>query len=285
MPDFEPLHPRFGARVTNVDLSQALNDELFAQLREAFARYSLLVFPDQPLTNAQQIDFSKRFGPLEATKVGSYGAGTPLVILSNVDEQGKIVPEDHRLNLVHKANSLWHSDSSFKQTPALASMLSAKTVPPSGGDTEYAGMIAALDDLPHQNRARIEGRVALHHFANSRDRINPELMTRQEHQALPQVKQVMVREIPETGKKALYVGSHAGGIVGMADEEARALIDELLEFATQPQYIYTHQWQENDAVLWDNRAVVHRGRPFARDTFPRIMIRTTIAGDGPTVCE
>lgn len=285
MPEFEPLHPRFGARVTNIDLSRPLDDDTFAQLRQAFARFSLLVFPDQPLTDAQQIDFSKRFGPLEATKVGSYGAGTPLVILSNVDEHGAIVPDDHRLNLVHKANSLWHSDSSFKPTPALASMLSAKTVPPSGGETEYASMIAAWDDLPQDMRNRIEGRVALHHFANSRDRINPELMTRQEHKALPAVKQVMVREIPETGKKALYVGSHAGAIVGMDDEEARTLIDELLEFATQPQYVYTHQWREDDAVLWDNRAVVHRGRPFARDTHPRIMIRTTIAGDGPTVRE
>lgn len=283
MPDFEPLHPRFGARVTNIDLSRALDDELFAQLREAFARYSLLVFPNQPLSNAQQIDFSKRFGPLEATKVGSYGAGTPLVILSNVDEQGEIVADDHRLNLVHKANSLWHSDSSFKATPALASMLSAKTVPPAGGDTEYASMIAAWDDLPHAMRGRIEGRVALHHFAYSRDRINPELMTGQEREALPAVKQVMVREIPETGKKALYVGSHAGAIIGMADDEACTLIDELLEFATQPQYVYAHRWCEDDAVLWDNRAIVHRGRPFARNTHPRIMIRTTIAGDGPTV--
>lgn len=285
MPDFEPLHPRFGARVTNVDLSRELGDDEFAQLRQAFARYSLLVFPNQPLTDVEQIDFSRRFGPLEATKVGSYGAGTPLVILSNVDEHGTIVPEDHRLNLVHKANSLWHSDSSFKPTPALASMLSAKTVPPTGGDTEYASMIAAWDDLPGELRRRVVNRVALHHFANSRDRITPELMTPEERKALPAVKQVMVREIAETGKKALYVGSHAGAIVGMADEEARALIDELLAFATQPQYVYTHRWHKDDAVLWDNRAVVHRGRPFARDTHPRVMIRTTIAGDGPTVCE
>ena len=285
MPEFEPLHPRFGARVTNVDLSRELDDDEFAQIRQAFARYSLLVFPNQPLSDAQQIEFSQRFGPLEPTKVGSYGAGTPLVILSNVDEQGDIVPDDHRLNLVHKANSLWHSDSSFKPTPALASMLSAKTVPPAGGETEYASMIAAWDDLPAEMRCRVEDRVALHHFANSRDRITPELMTKEEREALPAVRQVMVREIAETGKKALYVGSHAGAIVGMADAEARALIDELLAFATQPQYVYMHQWREDDAVMWDNRAVVHRGRPFARDTHPRVMIRTTIAGDGPTVRE
>jgi alpha-ketoglutarate-dependent 2,4-dichlorophenoxyacetate dioxygenase len=285
MPTFEALHPRFGVRVTGIDLRRDLDDDTFAQVRDAFARYSLLVFADQRLSDEQQIAFSARFGPLEDTKVGSYGEGTPLVILSNIGPDGTIVPEDHWLNLVHKANSLWHSDSSFKSTPALASMLTAKTVPPEGGETQYAGMIAAWEDLPQAMRAKVEGRIAMHHFATSRDRISPELMSKKEHDALPPVKQIMVREIPETGKQALYVGSHAGAIIGMADDEARALIDELLNFATQEQYVYTHTWRKNDAVLWDNRAVVHRGRPFARDKCPRVMIRTTIAGDGPTVRE
>jgi alpha-ketoglutarate-dependent 2,4-dichlorophenoxyacetate dioxygenase len=285
MPDFEPIHPRFGARVTDIDLSRVLDDEVFATVRDAFARYSVLVFPDQPLTDEQQIAFSKRFGPLEATKVGANGAGTPLVILSNLGADGKIVPDDHRLNMDHKANSLWHSDSSFKATPALASMLTAKTVPPAGGETEYASMIVAWDDLPKATRAKVEDRIAVHHFATSRARINPDMVTRQEHDALPPVRQIMVREIPETGKKALYVGSHAGAIIGMPDDEAHPLIDELIEFATRPQHVYTHRWQENDAVLWDNRAVVHRGRPFARDKHLRIMIRTTIEDSGPTVRE
>jgi len=283
MLNFEPLHPRFGVRVTGVDLSQKLDDELFAELRDAFARHSVLVFPDQPLSDAQQIAFSRRFGPLEATKVGSYGAGTPLVILSNVAEDGSIVPDDHRLNMVHKANSQWHSDSSFKQTPALASMLSAKTVPPEGGETEYASMIVAWEDLSEETKAKIDGRIALHHFATSRNRIDGKLMTQAEYDELPPVKQVMVREIPETGRKALYVGSHAGAIIGMPDAEAQPLIEELIAFATRPECVYRHEWREGDAVLWDNRAVVHRGRPFARDRHARVMIRTTIAGEGPTV--
>jgi alpha-ketoglutarate-dependent 2,4-dichlorophenoxyacetate dioxygenase len=282
MINFETLHPRFGARVTGVDLSNDLNDETFAELRNGFARHSVLIFPDQPLTDEQQIAFSKRLGPLEATKVGSYGAGTPLVILSNVGEDGNVVPDDHRLNMVHKANSLWHSDSSFKPTPALASMLSAKTVPPEGGETEYASMIVAWDDLPEDTKAKIDGKIALHHFAASRNRINPELMTQAEYDELPPVKQIMVRDIPETGKKSLYVGSHAGAIVGMPDDEAKQLIDELVAFATAPERVYTHTWRANDVVLWDNRAVVHRGRPFARDKHARVMIRTTIAGDSPT---
>lgn len=282
MPTFEPLHPRFGARVTDFDLRGDLDDETFAALRQGFAEYSVLVFPDQPLSDEEHIAFSRRLGPLEATKVGSYGAGTPLVILSNVGEDGKVVPDAHKLNLVHKANSLWHSDSSFKPVAALASMLSAKTVPPEGGETEYANMIAAWEDLPETTKAQIENRIAVHHFATSRNNTDKRLMTKAEYNELPPVEHPMVREIPETGKRALYVGSHAGAIIGMPDEDAQPLIAELIEFATRPENVYTHKWSENDAVLWDNRAVVHRGRPFARDKHARVMIRTTIAGAGST---
>lgn len=283
--EIEPLHPRFGGRVTGIDLTRDMDEDTFAALRLAFARHSVLVFPDQPMTDEQQMAFSRRFGPLEPTKVGSYGAGTPLVILSNLDADGNVVPDEHRLNLVHKANSLWHSDSSFKPVPALASFLTAKTVPPEGGETEYASMIVAWDDLPEETKVKVDGRIALHHFATSRNRVDSRLMTGPEYDELPPVKQIMVRDIPETGKRALYVGSHAGQIVDMPDEEAKPLIDELVAFATRPDKIYRHVWRENDAVLWDNRAVVHRGRPFDRGKHARVMIRTTIEGDGPTVPE
>ena len=280
MPTFEQLHPRFAARVADVDLRDDLDGETFEALRQGLAQYSVLVFPDQPLNDEQHIAFSRRLGPLEATKVGSYGAGTPLVILSNVGEDGKVVPEAHKLNLVHKANSLWHSDSSFKPVAALASMLSAKIVPPEGGETEYAGMIAAWEDLPNEMKVKIEDRIALHHFATSRNNTDKRLMTKAEYNELPPVEHPLVRDIPETGKRALYVGSHAGEIIGMPEAEAKPLIAELLEFATRPENVYIHNWSEKDAVLWDNRAVVHRGRPFARDKHVRVMIRTTIAGEG-----
>ena len=278
MPFYEPIHTHFGARVTEIDRLAVINEETFTELRAKFAEYSVLVFPNQAMSNEEQIAFSQRLGPLEITKVGSHGAGTPLVILSNVDKDGNVVPDEHRLNLVHKANSLWHSDSSFKQVPALASFLTAKTVPTDGGETEYASMIVAWDYLPKKLKLKVNGRVALHHFATSRNRVDNRLMTKAEYDELPPVKQIMVREIPETGKHALYVGSHAEQIVGMLDEEAKPLIKELINFATTPDKIYRHDWQENDAVLWDNRAVIHRGRPFAREKHARIMIRTTIAG-------
>ena len=232
------------------------------------------------MNDEQHIAFSRRLGPLEMTKVGSYGAGTPLVILSNVGEDGKVVPEAHKLNLVHRANSLWHSDSSFKPVAALASMLSAKIVPPEGGETEYAGMISAWEDLPKEIKVKIEDRIAIHHFATSRNNTDKRLMTKAEYNELPPVEHPLVRDIPETGKRALYVGSHAGAIIGIPDAEAKTLITELLEFATRPENVYTHKWSEKDAVLWDNRAIVHRGRPFARDKHARVMIRTTIAGEG-----
>lgn len=283
MPRYESLHPRFGASVTGLDLTRDLDEETFAEIRQAFAAYSVLVFPGQPVSDDQQVAFSRRFGPLEPTKINARGAGTPLVILSNLDEDGKLVPDAHRYNLVHKANSLWHSDSSFKRVPALASILSARVVPPEGGETEYAGMIAAWEELPAATRARIDGRIGLHSFATSRDRIDPTLMSREERDALPPVKQVMVRDIPETGKRALFVGSHVGAILGMPDDEAKPLIDALIAFATRPENVYRHRWQPGDLVIWDNRAVIHRGRPFDRARHPRVMIRTTVEGDGPTV--
>lgn len=144
-------------------------------------------------------------------------------------------------------------------------------------------MVVAWDDLADSLKAKLKGRIALHHFATSRNQIDNKLMTKAEHDELPPVKQALVREIPETGKHSLYVGSHAGAIIDMPDDEAKPLLAELIQSATQPDKVYTHKWQINDAVLWDNRAVVHRGRPFARDVHARVMIRTTIAGDGPTV--
>ena len=144
-------------------------------------------------------------------------------------------------------------------------------------------MIVAWYDLPAETKARIDGRFALHHFATSRNRINPELMTQVEYDELPPGKHIMVRDIPETAKKSLYVGSYAGAIVGTPDDEAKPFIYELISFATVPERVYTHTWRANDVVLWDNRTVVHRGRPFARDKHARVMIRTTIAGDRQAV--
>lgn len=278
-----PVHPLVGAEVSGVDLTRPLDDETFAAIREAFARYSVLVFHDQPVDDEQQMAFSRRFGPLEVTKVGSRGAGTNLAYITNLDENGKRVPLGHKAILTLKANSLWHTDSSFKKVPALASVLTGRIVPPEGGETEFLSTRAVWRELPEDIKRRIDGMVAWHSYFNSRRQIDPEMMTAEEHQAVPPVKQVLVRVHPETGEKALYIASHASHIDGLPEAEGRKLLADLMEFATDRRFVYTHRWKQHDLVIWDNRCTMHRGRPFDYERHDRYMIRTTIAGDGPTV--
>lgn len=275
-----PLHPLFAATVSGFDL--AGDDESFATVRDAFARHSVLVFPRQDIDDAAQIAFSERFGPLEITKGGTKGAGSKLVILTNIAADGGIVPPTDRQILNNKANQLWHADSSFKPIPARASMLSGRAVPSAGGDTEFVSMRAVYAALPDALKRAVDGRVAIHDYAHSRDRIDPALMTAAERAALPPVHQAMVLDHGPFGR-SLYLGSHAAAIEGMEAAKGRALIERLLAFASQPHFIYTHRWAPHDLVLWDNRAVIHRATPFRSGYERRHMVRTTIAGDAPTV--
>lgn len=281
MLDIRPLHPLFGAEVRGYDV-RATADESFAGIREAFEKYSLLVLPGQEIADDEQLAFAKRFGPLEPTKVGTLGAGSGLVHLTNIDPYGQVVPPTHRQWLNTKANQLWHSDSSFKKIPALASLLSGREVPSEGGETQYVSMRAVWRELGDDMRRRLENLVAIHDYGHSRGQIDGELMTPEERKAVPPVKQVMVRRHPVTGEKGLYLGSHVSGIVGMPEKEARALVDELLAFATQPKFVYTHRWRHYDLIIWDNRFTIHRGRPFPVDR-RRTLVRATVAGDAPTV--
>lgn len=281
MLDIRPLHPLFGAEVRGYDV-RATADESFAGIREAFEKYSLLVLPGQEIADDEQLAFAKRFGPLEPTKVGTLGAGSGLVHLTNIDPCGQVVPPTHRQWLNTKANQLWHSDSSFKKIPALASLLSGREVPSEGGETQYVSMRAVWRELGDDMRRRLENLVAIHDYGHSRGQIDGELMTPEERKAVPPVKQVMVRRHPVTGEKGLYLGSHVSGIVGMPEKEARALVDELLAFATQPKFVYTHRWRHYDLIIWDNRFTIHRGRPFPVD-HRRTLVRATVAGDAPTV--
>jgi alpha-ketoglutarate-dependent 2,4-dichlorophenoxyacetate dioxygenase len=184
--------------------------------------------------------------------------------------------------LYHTGNQLWHSDSSFKPVPAMASLLSARAVPSEGGETEYASLRAAWDALPLTLQAQLEGLVAVHSFAYSRGLIAPGLLLPEQEAALPPVKQQLVRVNAVTGRRALYLGSHASHIVGLPVDEGRRLLRGLLEHATQPQFVFQHRWRVGDCVMWDNRAVLHRGRPWD-ERQRRVMHRTTVAGEGPTV--
>jgi alpha-ketoglutarate-dependent 2,4-dichlorophenoxyacetate dioxygenase len=279
------LHPRFAAEITGVDLRR-VDEPTFAAIRAALEEHSVLVFHDQPWSGEEQIAFSRRFGPLEETTrsiAQNQQVAPQIADLSNVDAEGRMMSADDRRMLYHKGNQLWHSDSSFKRVPAMASLLSGREVPPEGGETEYASLRAAWDDLPAALQQRLEGLVAIHSFAYSRGLIAPGLLLPEQEAALPPVRHALVRVNPVNGRKALYLGSHASHIDGMPVEEGRALLADLLARTTRPDNVYQHHWRAGDAVMWDNRAVLHRGRPWDTTRYRRVMHRTTIAGEGPTV--
>jgi alpha-ketoglutarate-dependent 2,4-dichlorophenoxyacetate dioxygenase len=275
------LHHFFGAIVEGVDFTKRIHDETFAQLQTALTEFSVLVFPAQDINDAQQISLSQRFGPLETTKVGTRGSGGPLVILSNIGENNRVVPFADRLNMVNRANMQWHADSSFKRIPAQTSILSAREIPVIGGNTEFVSMRAVYAELPEDLRQAVKDRVAIHDFAHSRDKVDPNLMTDSERATLPPVRQAMV--LDQGHKLSLYIGSHVSDVEGMTKSESRKLIDRLLSFATQKQFIYCHTWCLHDLVIWDNRSVIHRAQPFVNHKERRRMVRTTIAGIAPTV--
>jgi alpha-ketoglutarate-dependent 2,4-dichlorophenoxyacetate dioxygenase len=230
-----PIGPGFGAELRGVTLAEvAERDDLYAAVRDAFEAHSVLLFRNQVVSDDAQVAFSRRFGPLETVKVASLGAGTPFSILKNLGDEGRLVPPGHRETLVAKANQLWHTDSSFKRVPALASILSARTIPSHGGETEFASTRLAWERLPAALQARLERAFAWHDYAHSRDQIDPELATPAEREALPPVRWRMTWRNPVNGRTALYVASHAFAIDGMAREEAQALLARLIDEATQP---------------------------------------------------
>jgi alpha-ketoglutarate-dependent 2,4-dichlorophenoxyacetate dioxygenase len=281
------LHPRFVAEVTGVDLT-ALDERTFGAIRDAFEEHSVLVFRGQTLTDEAQIAFSRRFGPLEETTrsiAQSTRVAPQIADLSNVDAAGHTLADDDRRMLYHEGNQLWHSDSSFKRVPATASLLSAREIPPEGGETEFASLRAAWDSLPVSVQERLDGLVAIHSFAYSRGLVAPGLLLPEQEAALPPVPQALVRTNPVNGRKALFLGAHASHIVGMPVDEGRTLLRQLVELATRPENVYQHRWRVGDCVMWDNRAVLHRGRPWDTRRYRRVMHRTTIAGVGPTVAE
>jgi len=277
-----PLHPLFAARVTGLDLRRGVTPADGAALREALDRHSVLVLPGQAIDDAAQVAFSEALGPLEATRPGAAGAGSPLIVLTNIGPDGAIAPPSDRQVLNNLANRSWHHDSSFKPIPARASALSAREIPRRGGETEFASMRAAWEALPEALREAARGRVAVHDFFWSRSRVAPDLVTEAERGQHPPVRQAMVLEENPHGP-ALYLGAHARSVEGLEEAEGRALIERLMAFATQPGFVYRHAWAPHDIVVWDNRAVLHRATPFDSQSERRLMVRTTIAGNGPTI--
>ena len=278
------LEEHIGAEIQGVDITSPIDAETFGQLRRALCEYAVLVFHDQAITDEQQVTFSEGFGPLEMTMVNDpIGDGGPIGVISNLDENSDIIPPEDPRTLYTVANTLWHSDGSFKRVPLRGSLLSAKVIPPEGGETEFASLTAAYKALSDQKKAEIEDLIAEHSIAHSRAQIAPNLMEEAFQKDTPPVNQRLVRTIPETGQKALLVGSYTTRVHGLPIEEGKALLKELLEWSTQPQFVYRHTWRVNDLVVYDNRCCLHRGRAWDRGKYKRVLHRTTIAGDGPTV--
>ena len=271
------LTPVFAARVDGVDITRELDAPAWARVRAAFEEHSVLVFRGQALDDERQVAFSRRFGNLEVTRSMNPAAGTPFARQSNLDiKTGDVIPAGDRRMVYQLANMLWHTDSSFKQIPALASVLSARTLPGAGGETEFASTRLAWQRLEPALRAQLESAYAWHSYAHSRGKIDPTLSTAVENTALPPVHWRLTWRNPANGRVALYVASHAFAIDGMDKGAAQALLATLIDAATRPELTYLHRWRPGDAVMWDNRAILHRGRPWPDDQ-PRHMVRTTIS--------
>jgi alpha-ketoglutarate-dependent 2,4-dichlorophenoxyacetate dioxygenase len=284
------IGPTLAAEVTGLDLRQPLGADQIATLEAAIDQHAVLVFPNQDITDEQQMAFSSNFGELEEAaggnvlKPGQNRLNAKMADVSNLGKDGKPLDRDDRRRLFNLANQLWHSDSSFRATPAKYSILSGRVVSTSGGNTEFADMRAAYDALDAATKQKVEDLVCEHSLIYSRGTLGFTELTPEEKAIFRPVRQRLVRTHPVTGRKSLYLSSHAGGIVGWPVPEARAFLRELTEHATQPAFVYVHRWRPFDLVLWDNRQTMHRVRRFD-ETQVRDMRRTTVAGDAPTVVQ
>jgi alpha-ketoglutarate-dependent 2,4-dichlorophenoxyacetate dioxygenase len=284
-----PVTDEFAAEIGDIDLSQPLTAAQHAEITALFDRYSVLVFPDQHLTIEQHLDFARTFGPLEtsihATRSDAQLRVRPEIAdVSNLAAGDAIWGEKSRKRIFEMANRMWHTDSSFKRVPAQASLLYARSIPPVGGQTEYADMRAAYDALSAEMKQRLRGLVAEHAIMYSRKKLGFTDFNDEENQALPPVPQTLVRRHPGSGRMGLYLASHAGRVFGMNEADGRALLEQLIAHATQRQFVYTHRWRVHDLVMWDNRCTMHRGRPYDDLRWPRDMQRATVS-DVASTCE
>ncbi len=288
---FTPLTPTIAAEAAGIDLTRPLTPEQVQAIDDGMDRYGVLVFHDQHFDDESQFAFSRNFGPLEISSGGEMSKPEEMRLklemadISNLDANNKLRAADDRKRLGALGNRLWHSDASFRAIPAKYSLLSARIVPPTGGNTEFADMRAAYDALDDATKAEVEGLLTEHSNAFSREMIGfPKQDYGVENQdKLRPVRHRLVRHDPRTGRKTLYLSAHIGGIIGWPVPEARAFIRDLMEHATQRQFVYAHQWKPWDLVIWDNRTTMHRARRYNDLSDIRDMRRTTIRGEGLTV--
>ncbi len=276
-----PVHPHIGAEVGGVDLNAPLDDVTFARIRAAFDRYSVLVFRDQPIDDAAQVAFSRRFGELEKNSFALATQNRYVYHIDNIDSRGKVLAADDKKRTFLSVNSRWHTDSSFKAIPAMASVLSGREIPQhERADTDFASMRVGYQTLLAARREALIGLIAVHHYAYSLSQLGDGGVPREELDALPPVRHPLLRVHPGSGEPSLFVSGHIESIVGMPTMAGRRLAEELVAWCTRAPYVYAHQWRRDDVVMWDNRCALHRARviPFHE---VRRAHRTTIAGEGP----
>jgi len=282
------LHPVFVGEIAGIDCRKPLSPEEVVAIDAGMDEYAVLVFHDQNITDDQQIAFTRHFGELE-----SYGTpghirkreeqrlGPGIADFSNLDKDGNIMSAEDRVWFFKLGDRLWHSDSSFRPIPAKYSLLSGRVIPSWGADTEFADMRAAYDALDERTKAEIEDLVTEHSLMYSRGTLGFGEFSVEERETFKPVRQRLVRTHPASGRKSLFLASHAGAIVGWPIPEARAFLRDLTEHATQRQFVHAHRWRQRDLIIWDNRATMHRARRYDY-TQVRDMRRTTIAGSAPT---
>jgi alpha-ketoglutarate-dependent 2,4-dichlorophenoxyacetate dioxygenase len=283
------LHPVFAGEVSGIDCREPLSAADVSSIEAAMDRCAVLVFPGQRIDDEQQLAFTRQFGELEKYAIPGHikkaldsRLGPGMADFSNLNKDGSIISAEDRVWFFKLADRLWHSDSSFRPVPAKYSLLSGRVLPSWGANTEFADMRAAYDALDARTKAEVEDLVCLHSLLFSREVIGFTEMTADEKMAFRPVRQRLVRTHPVTGRKSLFLSSHAGAIEGWTIPEARMFLRDLTEFATQPRFVYSHEWRPYDLVMWDNRQTMHRARRFDRNEV-RDVRRTTLAGDVITI--
>jgi alpha-ketoglutarate-dependent 2,4-dichlorophenoxyacetate dioxygenase len=264
-----------GVKLLDVDIEE---------FRRVMDRHAVCVIRNErPVGDAEHVEFSRRLGPLlpmkMLTMVGkskSRFAHPEIIDIGNIDAEGRLLPEDDRRRAYNRGNLLWHTDASYDQARGVYSLLSCHSIPPGGADTEFADMRAAYDSLPQKTKERIEGLVVEHSIWHSRALAGMTDVSEAERSSRPPARHLLVHRHPGSGRKVLYLASHASQVVGMPLEEGRALLRELIEFATRPQFVYRHKWRVGDLLVWDNQQTMHRGTPFDDTKYPRDMRRTTV---------
>jgi len=284
------IHPVFVGEVSGIDIAKPLSPDEVSAIEAGMDRYAVLVFHDQKITDEQQMAFSQNFGNLEDARGGNITKPEDKRLqagmndVSNLGRDGEPLPRESRIRLFNLGNMLWHSDSSFRAIPAKYSLLSARVVNPVGGNTEFADMRAGYDTLDPGTKAQITDLICEHSLMYSRGSLGMLEYSDEERAMFRPVRQSLVRTHPVSERKSLYLSSHAGDIIGMPTPEARILLRELNEHATQPKFVYVHTWRPWDLVMWDNRQVMHRVRRYD-ESQPRDMRRTTVSGDTPTTAQ